>query len=55
MMDVVTYELPLGPLGELAHALTVRRDLEGVFDYRVHAIEKLFPPRSAQQDPEPRR
>ena len=43
MTDVVTYELPLGRLGELAHVLTVRRDLERVFDYRVQVIERLFP------------
>ncbi len=44
MADLVTYRLPLGPLGELAHALTVRRDLERVFDYRFQEIEKLFAP-----------
>jgi ligand-binding SRPBCC domain-containing protein len=32
--DVVRYALPLWPLGELAHALVVRRDLERIFDYR---------------------
>ena len=34
MRDVVRYALPLWPLGELAHALVVRRDLERIFDYR---------------------
>jgi ligand-binding SRPBCC domain-containing protein len=43
MLDVVSYELPLGPIGDLARALTVRRDLERVFDYRSQAIKKLFP------------
>jgi ligand-binding SRPBCC domain-containing protein len=43
MTDLVTYELPLGPCGELAHALLVRRDLERVFDYRSRAIDSLFP------------
>ena len=32
--DRVRYALPLGPLGALAHALFVRRDLERIFDYR---------------------
>ena len=32
--DRVRYALPLGPLGELAHAALVRRDLERIFDYR---------------------
>lgn len=32
--DQVRYAIPLGPLGELAHRLFVRRDLERIFDYR---------------------
>ena len=42
--DRVTYELPLGVVGELAHALVVRRQLEGIFDYRRKRIEELFGP-----------
>lgn len=34
MCDLVRYALPLGPLGELAHRLFVRRDVEGIFDFR---------------------
>ena len=44
MVDVVNYELPLGILGALAHRFGVRRDLEGVFDYRRQIIAALFPP-----------
>jgi ligand-binding SRPBCC domain-containing protein len=40
--DRVRYELPLGPLGELAHALFVRRDLERVFEYRRETIARLL-------------
>jgi ligand-binding SRPBCC domain-containing protein len=36
--DRVRYALPLGPLGELAHQLFVRRDVEGIFDYRREAV-----------------
>jgi hypothetical protein len=36
--DRVRYALPLGPLGRLAHALFVRRDLERIFDYRERAV-----------------
>jgi ligand-binding SRPBCC domain-containing protein len=36
--DRVRYALPLGPLGALAHALFVRRDLERIFDYRRDAV-----------------
>jgi ligand-binding SRPBCC domain-containing protein len=32
--DQVRYALPLGPLGDLAQRLFVRRDLERIFDYR---------------------
>jgi ligand-binding SRPBCC domain-containing protein len=40
--DRVEYELPLGPLGRLAHRLRVRRQLEEIFDYRRRAIEEIF-------------
>ncbi|MEO8594649.1 MAG: SRPBCC family protein [Candidatus Solibacter sp.] len=43
MVDLVNYELPLGFLGLVAHDLGVRRDLEGVFDYRARLIEERFP------------
>ena len=40
--DVVDYALPLGPLGELAHRLLVRRDLERIFAYRhAAAVREL--------------
>jgi hypothetical protein len=38
MRDTVRYALPLGPIGELAHRLLVRRDLERIFDYRRTAV-----------------
>lgn len=36
--DHVRYALPFGPLGTLAHAAFVRRDLERIFDYRAQAV-----------------
>ena len=36
--DRVRYALPLGPLGSLAHALFVRRDLRRIFDYRAEQL-----------------
>ena len=42
MRDSVDYELPLGFLGELVHALTVRKKLEYIFDYRFETLEALF-------------
>ena len=44
--DVVEYELPFGPLGAIAHALFVRRQLRQIFDYRELAVERAFSARS---------
>lgn len=40
--DAVRYALPFGPMGEVAHALFVRRDLNAIFAYRERAIEAKF-------------
>lgn len=32
--DLVHYALPLGPLGDIAHELVVKRQLKEIFDYR---------------------
>jgi len=42
MRDVVRYALPLGPLGTLAHAVLVRRDVERIFDFRAEAIPRVL-------------
>jgi ligand-binding SRPBCC domain-containing protein len=44
MLDSLDYELPFGILGQIAHDLKVRRDLEGIFDYRRQQIARIFPP-----------
>lgn len=36
--DRVRYKLPFGPVGRIAHAAFVRRDLEQIFDYRGEAV-----------------
>ena len=49
MRDLVRYALPFGPLGQLAHRLFVRRDVERIFDYRAEASPskmRLTPGRS---------
>ncbi len=38
--DEVDYALPLGRLGDLAHPLLVRRDLERIFAYRHRAVQQ---------------
>src|SRR3954454_4940115 len=40
--DDVTYELPLGRLGELAHRLVVRGELQRIFRFRSHAIARIL-------------
>lgn len=40
--DLLHYIMPLGPLGELAHALFARRKLERIFDYRAREMERRF-------------
>ena len=43
--DRVRYAIPFGPLGEVAHRLFVRRDVERIFDYRRQAVaERLKSP-----------
>jgi ligand-binding SRPBCC domain-containing protein len=42
MIDVVRYALPFGILGRFVHALKVRSDVRGIFDYRRQRIDQLF-------------
>jgi hypothetical protein len=42
MHDVVRYGLPLGPLGELARLMLVRRDLDGIFDFRRKEVARIL-------------
>jgi ligand-binding SRPBCC domain-containing protein len=42
MTDLVTYRLPLGPLGNMAHGLFVKKQLEGIFRYREVVLDKRF-------------
>lgn len=43
MTDIVHYKIPLGFLGDIAHALFVKKQLDQIFDYRFKAVETLFP------------
>lgn len=42
MTDQVTYALPFGPLGNLVHAVYIRRRLAQIFDYRREKVKALF-------------
>jgi ligand-binding SRPBCC domain-containing protein len=44
VVDRVTYGLPLGPLGRLAHAVAVRRSITALFEARERRLRELFPP-----------
>ena len=45
MRDKVTYALPFGPLGDLAHPFLVKPQLARIFQFRTEAVHKIFPAR----------
>ena len=42
MTDILDYAIPYGPIGRLANAIFVGKQVIEIFDYRVGAIERLF-------------
>jgi len=42
MTDWVEYELPMGPLGEFAHSIMVKRQLRAIFDYRARRVPEIL-------------
>jgi ligand-binding SRPBCC domain-containing protein len=42
MTDIVSYVLPLGFLGKMAHPIIVRKKLEEIFAYRFQKVDELF-------------
>jgi ligand-binding SRPBCC domain-containing protein len=40
--DIVSYILPFGPLGRIAHSLVVARQLETIFSYRNKILNERF-------------
>ncbi len=42
MTDIVSYVIPLGILGKIAHPIIVRKKLEEIFAYRFEKVEELF-------------
>ena len=40
--DHVDYLLPMGPLGQIVHALLVRKDVQQIFDFRRRKMQDLF-------------
>jgi ligand-binding SRPBCC domain-containing protein len=46
--DEVEYALPLGPLGNVGHALFVRRQMDATFAYRQQKLVEILPVASRQ-------
>lgn len=42
MSDIVSYELPFGILGKMAHPILVQRKLNEIFDFRFEIVEEIF-------------
>lgn len=42
MTDIVSYVIPLGILGKIAHPIIVRKKLEEIFAYRFQKVEEIF-------------
>ncbi len=42
MTDIVHYKLPYWFLGDIAHALFVKKKLEKIFDYRFEKVKNQF-------------
>ncbi|HBB26226.1 MAG TPA: cyclase [Bacteroidetes bacterium] len=42
LTDIVEYEAPFGPLGRIANALVIRRQIEKMFSYRQATTKKLL-------------
>ncbi|HYL41140.1 MAG TPA: NAD-dependent epimerase/dehydratase family protein, partial [Candidatus Binatus sp.] len=49
--DDVSYAMPLGPLGSLAHAAAVHAPLLEIFWYRARAVAAIFEPRATAEAP----
>lgn len=44
MTDIVSYALPFGWIGKLAHPLLVKKKLNSIFEFRFHAVQRIFGP-----------
>lgn len=42
MTDIVSYQPPLGFLGNIANSLIIKRKLQEIFNFRTHALDKIF-------------
>lgn len=42
MTDIVTYQPPMGFLGNIANSLFIKKQLKEIFDYRKKAVDEYF-------------
>ena len=42
MIDIVSYKLPFGFIGRIAHTLFVKKQLNAIFSYRYEKLNALF-------------
>lgn len=42
MEDIVHYKLPFGILGNIANSMFVKKQLEGIFNYRKNVLNEIF-------------
>lgn len=42
MTDIVHYKIPFWILGDIANTLFVKKQLDGIFEYRYKKVEELF-------------
>lgn len=42
MTDIISYKPPFGFLGNIANALTIKKKLKEIFDYRFQVLEKKY-------------
>jgi len=42
MIDIITYALPFGIIGDIANYIFVQKKINKIFDYRTIALNKIF-------------
>lgn len=42
MVDIVHYKVPMGFIGRMVNALFIRKQLEGIFQYRREQLDRMF-------------
>jgi ligand-binding SRPBCC domain-containing protein len=42
IQDIVHYAMPLGPIGEMVHSVSVHKKVDSIFDFRQKALERML-------------